>query len=268
MTGKWIWTARHSKDEHNQTAVFRNDISVELGASARIAITADSWYRLRINGKIVNDGPARGWPSHYKYDSMDITSYLRSGENQIEVLAKYFGTGTFHQIPQRPGLLAEMKIENAGETTVVATDRTWRASPAHEWRADTPKISIQMEPFEYYDAGSEGLRIWEPAFEICGAHDGPWQDLAERDCALLTWEPVSAKAVMGAQTISTEPDTFCFGVARMAHPGLVEAQNNTAMPLGAAMVIRTDAAKNIAVASATSAITRFFSSVPAAGIDL
>jgi alpha-L-rhamnosidase len=257
VTGKWIWASDpsvatsngHGDDEYNLTAVFRKGISIEPQASVRVAITADSWYRLKLNGRIVNDGPARGWPTHYKYDVLDLTPYARPGENEIEVVVRYFGTGTFHQVPQMPGLLAEITIESATGTAVVATGRSWLASAAPEWRLDTPKISIQMEPFEHYDARETGTRGWAAAVEVCEAHDGPWQGLSERDCALLTWEPTSAKAVIRTQAVTTKEEVFCFAAARMTHPGLIEAQNNTSLPLGAATIISADDAKAIAVAS-------------------
>jgi hypothetical protein len=64
-----------------------------LGAAfqASIKITADSFCRLYINGKWVNDGPCRSWPEHYQYDEIDVAPYIISGSNEIKVVARYYG---------------------------------------------------------------------------------------------------------------------------------------------------------------------------------
>ena len=47
---------------YNTYTLYRRDF--KLGAvprAGRIAVTADSWYRLKVNGQWINDGPARAW---------------------------------------------------------------------------------------------------------------------------------------------------------------------------------------------------------------
>ena len=38
---------------------------------------------------------------------------------------------------------------------VIATDRSWQVAEAKAWQPNTPKVSIQMEPQELYDARLE-----------------------------------------------------------------------------------------------------------------
>ena len=54
-----------------------------------------------INGQWVNDGPCRSWPDHFQYDVLDVGSCLNPGQNEILVLARYYGVGDFHRIPQQ-----------------------------------------------------------------------------------------------------------------------------------------------------------------------
>ncbi|HHE74609.1 MAG: hypothetical protein DRP52_05295 [Planctomycetota bacterium] len=42
----------------------------------------------------MNDGPCRSYPEQYQYDKLDVAPYLKTGANEIKVVAGYFGAGT------------------------------------------------------------------------------------------------------------------------------------------------------------------------------
>ncbi len=129
-----------------------------------------------INGVWVNDGPCRAWPEHYQYDVIDVAAHLRPGENELRVIAKYWGTGTFHQVPQQAGLLVQLDLDHGtASARTIASDGTWSVAEAKAWRRDTPKVSIQMEPQELYDAQLEDDLDFVPAAVLFGATEGPWQ---------------------------------------------------------------------------------------------
>ena len=101
---KWIWCALQDVHAYNQVVCFKHGFTVERPDGAQLRITADSHYRVSINGRWVNDGPGKAYPQHWTYDVYDVSELLVSGSNQIEVLVRYYGIGTFHQIPQQAGL--------------------------------------------------------------------------------------------------------------------------------------------------------------------
>jgi hypothetical protein len=86
LKAKWIWKKQRDYNQYNQTIIARRAFRLGQIDRAVIRITADSFYRLYINGKWVNDGPARSWPEHYQYDRIDVTSYLKVGNNEIKVM--------------------------------------------------------------------------------------------------------------------------------------------------------------------------------------
>ena len=95
ITASWIWPADSDGRGFNLCSVFRRDFRLESApASARILITADSYYRLKINGQWIGDGPARAYPEHYQYDIYDISCYLRPGLNLVEATVRYYGCGS------------------------------------------------------------------------------------------------------------------------------------------------------------------------------
>ena len=63
---------------------FRRDLVLEKPPTkARFVLTADSRYKLWINGIYVGRGPARSWPDTMALDDLDIAPYLRAGPNHL-----------------------------------------------------------------------------------------------------------------------------------------------------------------------------------------
>jgi alpha-L-rhamnosidase len=235
---KWIWKKQADYGHYNQTVIARRSVETGPVRHASMAITADSRYRLFINGRWVNDGPCRSWPEHFQYDEFDVTSYLHAGVNQIHVVARYFGVGTFHQIPQQAGLLAELRLTPVdGTPFVIGTDSSWEVAEAFAWLSNTPKVSIQMEPFEHYDARLEKDLVFEAAAELFPADAGPWKDLNLRDCALLSREPFAPRRFREANVVGSDWECYCFPVARLLHPGLVEANHHVGIANAVATVV-------------------------------
>lgn len=58
---------------------------------ARILISADDMYKLYVNGKFVAMGPAPMYRTGYYYNVLDITPYVREGENILAVHTYYQG---------------------------------------------------------------------------------------------------------------------------------------------------------------------------------
>ena len=129
LKAKWIWQDGQDCKAYNQMIVARKTFLLDQPRTAVLRITADTFYRLMINGRWVNDGPARSWPEHFQYDVLDVTSYLHAGENEISIIARYYGVGDFHHVPKQAGLLAQLDVTAAdGQTTSVVSDGTWEAA--------------------------------------------------------------------------------------------------------------------------------------------
>ena len=126
---KWIWCQRRCYNQYNDAIAARKQFRVPAFRKAEVHITADTFYRLYVNNVWVNDGPARAWPEHYSYDSIDISPYIKKGINEVQIIARYFGVGDFHHIPQQAGLLAQIDIKAAHDKVkTIPTDATWQAA--------------------------------------------------------------------------------------------------------------------------------------------
>lgn len=225
---QWIWAAnRKDPCPYNQTIIARRSLKVKDCRSATVSVTADSTYRLSINGQWVNDGPTRSWPRHYAYDVIYVTPYLVSGENQIEIIANFLGVGTCHQVPQQPGLLFEMAVtERLGKRHLLSSDKRWEVALAKAWVVETLR---RGNPGEVYDARLEkGLRF-KPAAEICEARKGPWKGLRPREVALYAHREVLPNRYVETTIVERDRLFFHFPVARLLYPGVVEQSATTTL---------------------------------------
>lgn len=72
-------------DMNGRFAYYRCDINVDQPASLRAVITANSRYRLWVNGHPVLSGPCKGDRYRHYYENIDLSEYLRQGVNSFAV---------------------------------------------------------------------------------------------------------------------------------------------------------------------------------------
>ncbi|HBG28002.1 MAG: hypothetical protein A2Y10_17395 [Planctomycetes bacterium GWF2_41_51] len=239
IKAKWIWKKQKDRNPYNQTIYARKSFRISTIGSATIAVTADSYYRLYINGVWINDGPARSWPDNFSYDVFELTNYLKAGLNEIVIQAKYFGTGTAHNIPQEPGLLAQLEIKSpSGESTYICTDKTWLIAEVKSFISATAKISFSAKPSELYDAKNEKLN-YKSAAEIYRAFGGPWKNLRQRDIPHLTKRLVRVEKHIASNIVRADGLDFCVPVTRLIYPDLIEADRNMSTPFAMFTILRT-----------------------------
>lgn len=231
----WIWAEREECNTYNDTVVATRSFAANQPQKAEMQITADSYYRLFVNGTWIGDGPARAWPEHYSFDVLDLTPHLRNGTNEIRIIARHFGCGTFHRVPQQAGLLAQMQIHHRdGTRETLSTDETWQIANGEGWIGNTPKISIQMEPAELYDASrGEDLRF-SAAVQLFRAGEGPWKNLHERQVALLTLRERAFRSFLKASVVLPPAPSLTMAHTRLMNPGLIEANGRVFSPFGIA----------------------------------
>lgn len=92
----WIWIDEWTDNSNDGSAAgvvsFRRSFELEIVPStAVIHLTADTRYKLVVNGRRVAVGPTRSVPSIWHYDTLDLAPFLVSGSNQVDVrVIRYF----------------------------------------------------------------------------------------------------------------------------------------------------------------------------------
>lgn len=117
-------------------------------SSFLIHVTADNRYKLYVNGELASLGPARGDLKHWRYESVDIARYLKSGHNTLAALVWNFGEEAPEaQITNRTGLLVQ---GDGPAERIVDTGKQWKGIRDAAYSPAPP--DREMSRF-YYVAG-------------------------------------------------------------------------------------------------------------------
>ncbi|MBO5212971.1 MAG: family 78 glycoside hydrolase catalytic domain [Clostridia bacterium] len=147
---KWIWI--DGGDCPDEYADFKEKIEY-TGERVFINISCDSDYTLYVNGKYAASNQYGDF-EHYKiYDTVDITEYLKKGENDIYILGYHCGVATQRYRPYKAGIIYE--IVSDGKIVCVSSEKTLsRKNPAYE-SGKCRFLSTQLGFTFSYDATRE-----------------------------------------------------------------------------------------------------------------
>lgn len=141
----WIWDntyVGHDVTGDHQLVYFRRSFTVPTGTSPKLVlnVTADSRYRLYVNGQSVCVGPCKGDQFTHYYESVDVSHLLKSGINTVAVvvlhymLSQPFSKGSAGPISiwrtQSGGLLVEGILQDGTgrEIEQLHTDDLWKCT--------------------------------------------------------------------------------------------------------------------------------------------
>jgi len=188
----WIGSA-HPFDLHEVYLDFRSPEFV-LAAQpplGELLITADSRYRLWVNGHFVGRGPARCHPWSQAVDSLNVTEFLRPGANVISIQIYQPGYSHFAYVHRAAaGVLALLRIDGKDHLT---TDVMWRTRRNRSFSATVPRISIYGSGVEDRDMTQEDTwteldydtSAWGAARVVAPVGGYPWTAMTLREVPLL-----------------------------------------------------------------------------------
>ena len=90
---RWIWVPGWNEMDHDRTwqVLFRKTFALSaVPASCRIRISAETRYKLMINGTPVSVGPSKGDRSVWYYDELEIAGFLQPGENVLAAAVLHY----------------------------------------------------------------------------------------------------------------------------------------------------------------------------------
>lgn len=147
----WIGSD-HAFDLREVYLRFRSPVGWWLAhrpARAELFITADSRYKLWVNGQFVARGPARSYPHAQSVDRLDVTAFLQAGPNSLAVQVYQPGYSHFAYVHRAAaGLLANLVCD--GQSVLVTTPQ-WRTRRDLSFAATVPPVSIYLSGVEERD---------------------------------------------------------------------------------------------------------------------
>src|SRR5215831_7066602 len=181
---KWIWFPSQ-RTLPNTFVLFRRALKLDARPRrARGWITADSRYRLLVNGHYIQRGPAPCDPRWMDVDPIDIGSHLREGDNVLAIEVLYFGNGESRWIAGTPGLLFSLLLEfDRGRQERVVSNEEWltwldrahRPGQYKRWflRALQEEFDARLHPVGWEQPGFSLNDGWIPAMLLDNRADKP-----------------------------------------------------------------------------------------------
>ena len=124
---------------------FRKDVDLAaVPADYVVHVTGDNRYKLYVNGTLVSMGPAKGDVTHWRYETVDLAPYLKTGRNGIAALV-------YHEGPQKPDSQLSLEegflLQGEGNARDLWTDKSWKCLKDSAYSPVTAIVS------GYYVAG-------------------------------------------------------------------------------------------------------------------
>ncbi|MEM7539367.1 MAG: alpha-L-rhamnosidase N-terminal domain-containing protein [Chloroflexota bacterium] len=189
----WISTD-NPFDIHEVYYRFRSPLDWHLAdkpAQAMLYLTADSRYKLWINGQFVARGPARCHPQSQSVDPLDVTAYLNEGANTIAIQVYQPGYSHFAYLHRgMAGMWAHLICD--GESVLVS-DTSWRTKLDSSFAQVVPRVSIygtgvedrNMTLVDDWTSVTYDDTEWASARIVASVNGYPWTDMKLRELPLL-----------------------------------------------------------------------------------
>ena len=190
----WIGT-EHPFDQQEAYLCFRSPVEWTLDRKpkrAELLISADSRYKLWVNGQFVARGPTRSYPRKQSVDRLDVAPDLQAGVNTVAVCVYQPGYSHFAYVYRgATGLLIDLSCD--GESVLVSDGR-WHARRDPSFSGRVPRVSIYSTGVEERDLNLSGDWIatghddsdWANVRVVAQQSSYPWTELQLRELPLLT----------------------------------------------------------------------------------
>ncbi|MBU0477186.1 family 78 glycoside hydrolase catalytic domain [bacterium] len=206
-SAKWVW-ANEAYDIRNKYLYGRKQFNIPTNVEKIvIRVSADSRYKLWINGRYVSRGPARCYPWKQSFDTVNILPYLKIGKNVMAIMVHQYGESTFSYIHRwRAGFIVDgdILLKN-GSCINIDTDSSWKVKDVNAYKRNTKRTSVQTGFQEVFDSRLEEISWnkanfnddnWENATIVGPIYTLPWESMEERGIPMLRECTVNAKQIV------------------------------------------------------------------------
>ena len=167
----WIWMPQWQElvTDKPRLVCFRKSVNLEVKPeSMKLRISADTRYKLYVNGEFVEFGPAKGDQRIWYVDTVEIAPWLQKGENvlAVEVLR--------YPLAYRSGNFGMVRTATAGLFVEgdISADESWKCREVMGFQIlrESPGFAPLMFLEEY------AAENWEQGWKLPGYNDSDWDN--------------------------------------------------------------------------------------------
>lgn len=123
----WIWS--DGEEKSGQTYFEYEWWQKKKAKQAVIKLSCLGHYQLLFNEKTIYRGPLFGVLPEVYYDEIDLSAYVKQGQNKLSVVCEYLDLPVHeYEFYQQPGLLVGGYIDDGGTDHNLADNRLWQAA--------------------------------------------------------------------------------------------------------------------------------------------
>ncbi|KAK8869488.1 hypothetical protein IAR55_000053 [Kwoniella newhampshirensis] len=213
LQANWVWVPNwiDSSPDGSAARLVSFTRSLKLSAvpsEATLHFTADTRYKLFVNGQRVAVGPSRSHPQIWYYDTLDIAPYLKQGENNLEFLVvRYFASSRGGMPFERttfPGLTVTGHVGDID----VGTREGWSAVVDESRKYPTGLVDdvfLHINERVTPTASPQKVTPVPYAFKTLNGELAPWR-LRPREIPLPESTSVSVNTIHAAQSACATGD--------------------------------------------------------------
>lgn len=173
---------------------FRKDFTLsEAPQHFVIHVSADNRYQLYVNGERVLEGPAKGDLFHWRFETLDIASHLRSGASTLAaVVWNFAGSAPMAQMSNETGFVL---AGDGDAAAAVNTNSSWKSLRSRAFEM----IAVGAQTHHAYTVVGPGERI------DAARYPWGWEQTAFDDSA---WQAASIIVRAGPRGIQDSPSRW------------------------------------------------------------
>ncbi|MGP8246704.1 MAG: alpha-L-rhamnosidase C-terminal domain-containing protein [Bryobacteraceae bacterium] len=210
-SAQWIASANGPARDDGVFYFRRSLVLDKVPAPFRVDVSADTRFELHVNGRRVGSGPALGDLHHWRYETFNLSEYLRTGRNLIAAVV--WNRGALAAVSQMSSRTAFLLSAEDPANAAIDTGEGWQVSRemgrsaeprrAREYFAAGPAEVMDGKQIDWnWDSPEEDQSRWLPArplgpAAVRGVEDGatPWM-LVKDLLPPMTYTPISAGRVV------------------------------------------------------------------------
>ena len=143
---KPVWLKDREKEKHLRVQ-FKTFFEGKSSKNYVVKVATSGIYHLNVNGEFVCYGPARAGKNHFRVDEIDISNFVKDGQNVVIIEVAGYNITSFYIMQQDSFLQAEI-FENGCSIRACNKDFTARVTPYYIQK--TEKYSYQRPMLECY----------------------------------------------------------------------------------------------------------------------